>query len=76
MTTKNRPVIAEGNTMLDQLKDTYTKDYGLGDDYRIHAVLDSFLYGVRKAAKKRNVSEASIYKWRKDYAQTTLKALT
>jgi hypothetical protein len=61
--------------MLDQLKNVYTKDYGLGDDYRIHAVIDSLLYGVEAAAKKRRVSVTSIYRWRKDYAEATRKEL-
>ena len=59
--------------MLDQLKNVYTKDYGFGDDFRIHCVLDSLLYGVEGAAKKRRVSTTSIYKWRKDYAKATLE---
>ena len=59
--------------MFEQLNKVYTKDYGLGDDYRIHAVIDSLLYGVEKAAKKRRVSVSSIYKWRRDYAKVTRK---
>lgn len=61
--------------MLDALKNVYTKDYGYGDDYRIHCVIDSLLYGVEAAAKKRRVSVTSIYKWRKAYAQATLELL-
>ena len=55
--------------MFEKLNKVYTKDYGLGDDYRIHAVIDSLLYGVEAAAKKRRVSVSSIYKWRRDYNQ-------
>ena len=58
--------------MLKQLNHVYTKDYGYGDDYRIHCVIDSLLYGVKAAAKKRRVSKTSIYKWRKAYAQALL----
>ena len=58
--------------MLDELKEVYTKGYGYGDDYRIHCVIDSLLYGVKAAAKKRRVSKTSIYKWRKAYAQALL----
>lgn len=61
--------------MFDTLKNVYAKDYGYGDDYRIHCVLDSLLYGVEEAAKRRKVSTTSIYKWRKDYAQATLELL-
>lgn len=61
--------------MFKQLKEVYTKDYGYGDDYRIHAVVDSLLYGIETAAKKRRVSVTSIYRWRKDYAKATLKLL-
>lgn len=61
--------------MFEQLKDVYAKDYGLGDDYRMHTVIDSLLYGVKDAAKKRNVSTSSIYRWRKDYAKATLELL-
>lgn len=56
-----------------ELSKVYTKHYGLGDDYRIHAVLDSLLYGVKKAAKKNNVSIPSIYKWRREYGQAVIK---
>ena len=59
--------------MFEKLSKVYTKDYGLGDDYRIHAVIDSLLYGVKAAAKKRRVSITSIYRWRKDYAKVTRK---
>ena len=58
--------------MLDQLNQVYTKDYGYGDDYRIHCVIDSLLYGVEVAAKKRRVSTTSIYKWRRAYAHALL----
>ena len=59
--------------MFEQLNKVYTKDYGLGDDYRIHAVIDSLLYGVEEAAKKRRVSTTSIYRWRKDYGKAARK---
>jgi hypothetical protein len=62
--------------MLDQLKEVYHKDYGLGDEHRIHVVVDSLLYGVKAAAKKRRVSTTSIYKWRKDYAKAVLSRLS
>ena len=60
--------------MLDKLNKVYTKGYGLGDDYRIHAVLDSLMYGVKAAAKKRRVSVSSLYRWRKDYIKATLES--
>ena len=56
----------------NELTKVYHKDYGLGDDFRIHAVADSLLYGVKTAAKKSNVSIVSIYKWRRDYAKKML----
>lgn len=59
----------------NNLTKVYTKDYGLGDDYRLRAVLDSLIYDPKKAAKKNNVSLTSIYKWRKHYGLAALENL-
>lgn len=43
-------------------------EYGLGDNYRLAVLMHSVAYGVRQAAKKHNVSQASVYTWRKKYS--------
>ena len=43
----------------------YHPDYGLDDTTRLEAVQLSKQIGIQKAAEKLNVSQASIYKWRK-----------
>jgi transposase len=44
-------------------------EYGLGDNYRLAVLMHSVAYGVRQAAKKHNVSQASVYTWRKKYSR-------
>lgn len=43
-------------------------EYGYGDAYRLAVLMHSVAYGVRQAAKKHNVSQVSVYKWRKKYS--------
>ena len=55
-----------------KIKDVYAKHYGLGDEFRLLCIADSLLMGVKRAAKKRNVAEGSIYKWRRDYVKALM----
>lgn len=48
----------------------YHPDYGLPDCLRIEAVLLSIKYGIKRASKELNVSQSTIYQWRKDCGLT------
>ena len=47
----------------------YHPDYGYGDTYRLSVLMHSVAYSVAQAAKKHNVSKASVYSWRKKYSR-------
>lgn len=44
-------------------------DYGYGDVFRLRVLLHSVAHGVAQAAKEHNVSQVSVYNWRKRYIQ-------